>query len=260
MPFLHSDGLKFFTFTSFQNSGLLQGIFTRNGGVSPQPYHSLNVGGNNGDKRENVVENRQRIFTVIGNPVESLFDVWQVHSSDVICTAVPRPLSSPQQKADAIITHIPGITLFMRFGDCVPIFLFDPQNNVIAIAHAGWQGTVKRIVATVVEKMTQQFGSKPSKIQAGIGPSIGPDHYSIRGDVIELVEANFKGNESSLLIQTDGKTHFDLWAANQLILNEIGVENIEIAGICTACNVQDWFSHRMEDGKTGRFGAVFAIK
>ena len=84
-------------------------------------------------------------------PVESIFDVWQVHSAEVIAADRPRPLQQAHQKADAIVTDRPEITLFMRFGDCVPILFFDPIRRIVAIAHAGWQGTVAKIVQATVQ-------------------------------------------------------------------------------------------------------------
>ena len=118
MPYVAVDGLEYFQFESLDNRLLKQGIFTRKGGVSPQPWDSLNQGGTVGDARENVIENRRRVYQVMGQPVESIFDVWQVHSADVICADEPRPLNAQHQKADAILTDRPEITLFMRFADC----------------------------------------------------------------------------------------------------------------------------------------------
>ena len=259
MAFVHKDGLKYYKFELFDDKKIEHGIFTRHGGISQSYYHSLNVGGNNGDCRENVIENRFRLFNVIGKEVESLFDVWQVHGSEIICTDRPRPLNAEHRKADSIITNVPGVTLFMRFGDCVPILLHDPKKNVIALVHAGWPGTVLKNVILTIKEMEKKYGCDPHDLTTGIGPSIGPDHYEIREDVISKVENAF-GEESTMVLNRQGsKTYLDLWKANELLLKQTGVKNIQIAAICTACNVNDWFSHRAEDGKTGRFGAVISI-
>ncbi len=145
MPFIQRGELKLFQFELLMQPDIVQGIFTRRGGVSPHPWRSLNLGGTVGDTRTNVIENRRRIFDLMQRPVESIFDTWQVHSDRVVCVDQPRPLESQPIQADAILTNDPRITLFMRFADCVPIFFYDPVKRVIGIAHAGWVGTIKRI-------------------------------------------------------------------------------------------------------------------
>lgn len=144
MKLTQVDGLTYYQFENF-GSGVTQGIFTRQGGVSPGHWGSLNLGGTNGDDRANVVENRRRIFEAVGRPVELIFDVWQVHGTRVICTNEARPLDSPHPEADAILTDQVGISLFMRFADCVPIFLYDPVKQVIGIVHAGGKGPYTRL-------------------------------------------------------------------------------------------------------------------
>ena len=252
-------GLNFVQFNTFANYPIHQGIFGRQGGVSPAPWDSLNLGGLSGDTRENIIENRKRIFSCFDLPVESIFDVWQVHGNRVICTDKNRPLDQEHEKADAIFTDRPEITLFMRFADCVPLFFYDPVKNVIGIAHAGRIGTLNRIAADCVITMASVYGSKPENILAGIGPSIGPDHYEVKEDVASDAEACFKNTDGILRQATDGTIYLNLWESNRRILMESGVQHIEVAEICTACNTDDWFSHRAEKGKTGRFGALLAL-
>ena len=262
MPF-HSHGvLRYYTLESFDEHGLIHGFFTRRGGVSPSPWATFNHGGTNGDARANVVENRRRMFEVFQLPVESIFDSWQVHGRDVICADSPRPLDTPHQKADAILTGNPEVTLVMRFADCVPVLLFDPVKRVTGIVHAGWQGTVKRAAAAAVEAMAVRYGSRPADILAGIGPSICVDHYEVsRGpEVVVAVRHAFGANAAAVLCPVNGSVHFDLWKANQIVLEECGVGRIEVTGLCTACHTEDWFSHRAEKGKTGRFGVLLSSK
>ncbi|MDR3575133.1 MAG: peptidoglycan editing factor PgeF [Anaerolineaceae bacterium] len=235
------------------------GIFTRTGGVSPDPWSSLNLGGTVGDSRENVVENRLRLFNSLDRKVESLFDVWQIHGTKIICSDAPRPLDAPHKEADAILTDRPGITLFMRFADCVPIFLFDPTRKVIGMVHAGWMGTVNRIVTGAIDAMVNRYGSDPKNIIAGIGPSIGPDHYQIGDEVIKQVKQTFGSDAGEILKSMDGGIHLDLWEANLILLQLAGVQHIQNSGICTYCHIDDWYSHRGEHGKTGRFGAILAL-
>ncbi len=259
MPFTEVGELRYYYFDLFRLAGMVHAVFTRQGGVSPAPWKSLNLGGLGGDSKENVVENRRRIFDAVGLQVESIYDAWQVHGTNVICTNRPRPLDLAHVKADAILTDNPQVTLFMRFADCVPIFLYDPIHRVVGMAHAGWQGTLLQVAQITVERMISEYDTNPEDILAGIGPSIGPDHYEIGPDVAEKVRETFSGEVAELLLNRHGKIYFDLWKTNQLILERAGIQQIEVAGVCTACHPEDWYSHRAEHGKTGRFGALIAL-
>jgi YfiH family protein len=259
MPFHQAGLIKYFAFENMTALAVTHAVFTRQGGVSPEPWDSLNVGGYIGDELEHTYLNRVRSFEAVGRDPETVYDVWQVHSAGVICTDKPRPRDAAHKKADAILTNNPEVTLFMRFADCVPILFFDPGKKVVGIAHAGWQGTVKRIVSATVDKMVSVYGSDPVNIWAGIGPSIGAHHYEIGREVVQSVRNVFGSQAESLLPSQNGSVHFDLWEANRLLLEQAGLKKIEISGVCTACHLQDWYSHRWERGKTGRFGALIGL-
>jgi YfiH family protein len=177
----------------------------------------------------------------------------------VIYADQPRPLDAPHEKADAILTDRVGVSLFMRFADCVPVVLFDPVRRVIGLVHAGWRGTVDRIAGVAVAGMSERYGSKPADVLACVGPSICVEHYQVGDDVRSAAWASFGEKTGSLFIAKDDRFHFDLWAANRLVLEEAGVQRIEVSEICTACHTPDWYSHRAEHGKTGRFGAIIAL-
>jgi len=259
MPFTYSNGIRYYTFDLFPRE-VTQAVFTRQGGVSPEPWASLNVGGTVGDEVTRVRENRYRSFAALGRRIDSLFDVWQVHSSEAVIADAPRDPNLPLIQADAIFTDKPEVTLYMRFADCVPIMLYDSKQGIVGLAHAGWLGTVRGMTSAAVKKMREYYGSKPENISAAIGPSIGVDHYEVGADVITKVRESF-GSDAERLIETrDGKTYLDLWSANFIQLQKSGVEKIEMAGLCTACHLDDWFSHRAEKGKTGRFGALIALQ
>jgi polyphenol oxidase len=259
MPFHQPDRIRYYTFDSFDSAGVKHAVFTRQGGVSPEPWASLNVGGLRGDDPQRVIQNRVLSFEVCGRNPESVYDVWQVHSADVLCTRSHRPSNVPHRKADAILTDRPEVTLFMRFGDCVPILLVDPIQRVVGVVHAGWIGTVKGILSETIRVMQSEFFTSPGDVLAGIGPSIARHHYPVGQEVVELAYRSF-GEDAKGLISQDGEVyHFDLWEANKLLLANAGVRQIEISGICTACNLEDWYSHRAERGKTGRFGALITI-
>ncbi len=254
------NGISLYRFESFDNLPIEHGFFGRKGGVSLPPYASLNQANKVGDPREHIFENRRRSFEAIQRPVESIFDVWQVHGTTVICSEAPRPLDEPHQKADAIFTQNPEVTLFMRFADCVPILLFDPRTRTIGIIHAGWQGTVKQIVRVAIETIQEHYQVNPADLVAGIGPSIGKCHYQVGDEVVDAVQASFGDQAKGLLETRDDKSYFDLWEANRTLLVNAGVRKIQVAEICTACNTQEFFSHRAENGSTGRFAAALYLK
>lgn len=259
---IHSSdhgSIRYLTFDLLSQAGAHHGLFMRHGGVSPEPWASLNLGGTTGDAREHVVENRRRMFEALHQPVESIFDAWQVHGTEVLFADAPRPLNQPHIPADILITNQPGITLAMRFADCVPILLFDPLKRVVGIAHAGWQGTVKLAGRVAVEAMHAKYDSRPQDILAVIGPSIGPDHYEVGEDVLKHVQDTFGSESDQVIRAVNRRKHFDLWKANELVLRGAGVQQIEVAEVCTACHVEDWYSHRKEHGKTGRFGAAISL-
>lgn len=260
MPFHQPDGIRYYTFDSLNDKNLVHAVFTRQGGLSPAPWSSLNVGGLRGDDPQRVYQNRVRSFELMDRDPESVYDVWQVHSTDVIWTTGRRTSSVRHRKADAILTDRPEVTLFMRFGDCVPILLHDPVRGVIGLAHAGWMGTASGIVREAITAMHSAYGCHPGDIQAAIGPSIAVHHYEVGREVVEKVENFFGILAEEFLVRDRGKNYFDLWKANRYQLEKMGVEQIEVSGICTACNLEDWFSHRGEQGKTGRFGVLMALR
>jgi YfiH family protein len=259
MSFYEQNGIRYFSFDSFPGE-VKQAVFTRRGGVSPAPWDSLNVGGLVGDDLAHVKANRIRSFEALGRNPTSIYDTWLVHSTDVICTDRPRDLDQPPVQADSILTDNPLITLFMRFADCVPLLFYDPQKGIVGIAHAGWLGTVRGVARRTIEKMKSQYGSKPENIVAGIGPSISRDHYEIGPDVILKVRESFGAEEERLLESRNGRVYLDLWMANYIQLQKAGLEKIEVSEVCTACHLEDWFSHRAEKGKTGRFGALIGLQ
>ena len=256
MSFSEQNGLRYYQFDTLK---VRHAIFTRHGGTSTEPWKSLNVGGTVGDEIEHVRENRFRSFETLNCDPGSIFDVWQVHSADVAFADAPRDLNKPDKKADIILTDRPEVTLFMRFADCVPIMFHDPVKGVVGVSHAGWQGTVRDVAGATVKAMTERYGSIPSDVIACIGPSIGPDHYEVGVDVILQVQKLFGQDSGQVLHRHEGRIHFDLWRANQYLLERAGVKQIELAGICTACHADDWFSHRAEKGRTGRFGALISL-
>ncbi len=259
MSFFEQDGVRYFQFQNFPNS-ITHAVFTRQGGVSPAPWNSLNVGGTVGDALSNVRENRIRAFTALGRDPESVFDLWQVHGTRAVFASEPRQPDAHEDKGDLIFTDNPKVTLFMRFADCTPLLFSDKTLGIVGIAHAGWEGTVRGVATAAIHAMQEHYGSKPENIQAAIGPSIGADHYEVGDDVIRQVRKVFGKDAESLLPKVGKRNHFNMWAANRFQLEQAGITKIEMANICTACYPEDWYSHRAEKGKTGRFGALIALR
>lgn len=177
----------------------------------------------------------------------------------MIFADAPRSLDAPTQKADILFTNNPDVSLFMRFADCVPLLFHDPKKNVIGISHAGWMGTVKGVAEVSIQAMQDRYGSDPQDIVAGIGPSISVDHYEIGEEVAVQFREKYGTDAEKVLQVRDEKIYLDLWTANALQLQKMGVEHIQISGLCTACHLEDWYSHRAEKGKTGRFGVLLAM-
>ncbi len=259
MAFVEKNGLKYFRFENFPKIAQ-HAIFTRRGGVSTEHLSSLNVGGSVGDTPANIRTNRIRAFAALGRDPASVFDVWQVHGKRAVFALQPRNPNAHNDKADIIFTDRPEITLYMRFADCTPLIFVDLRQGVVGLAHAGWQGTVLGVAAAAVAAMQAHFNSSPADLYAAIGPAIGVDHYEVGEDVVTAVHKAFGTEAERLLPLIDGRRHFDLKAANRLQLEKAGVQNIESADICTACHLEDWFSHRAENGKTGRFAVLLGLR
>ncbi len=259
MSFIEKEGLRYFQFDIFKNQPFFHAVLTRKGGFSKPPYDSLNTGGTVGDDPQAVLKNHQRIYEVLGYDYLSRFDVWQVHGTDVICADMPRSPQTPHLKADCILTDQHNLTLFMRFADCVPILLFDPKKVVIGIVHAGWQGTAHRIVQVAVEKMIRYYGSQPETLLAGIGPAICKNCYEVGHEVYHSFSSNYGCGFEKFFRNRHGKLYLNLHEANIEVLKKAGVTQIENADICTACHPEDWYSHRRQQGKTGRFGVLMSL-
>lgn len=236
------------------------GIFTRHGGVSDVPFGSLNLGGTVGDDVQNVQQNHTAMYRVLDVNADKACTTWQVHGADVVVSNGPVAGRKWVARADSIITNRERVPLVMRFADCVPLLMYDPVQKAIALAHAGWRGTVRGVGKATVNAMRDAYGSQAKDIQVVIGPSISIEKFQVGEEVVDAFAAYFGTTEGLMRRDpADGTAYMDLWEANRRDLVDAGVENIEIAGICTASNTHDFFSHRQEKGKTGRFGVVIEL-
>jgi hypothetical protein len=254
------NGLVFYQFDGLTcRSDLYHGAFTRLGGVSPVPFASLNLARSVGDDREAVQENNRRMLGAFGMTPDRATTAWLAHGR-LVAVMTHADAGSYRQGFDAIITRERGLALTMRFADCVPIVFFDSVRRGIGLAHAGWRGVAENVVAATVAALHDNFGSQPRHLWAGIGPCISADRYRVGQEVIDLVAPACPPHAPLVRQQSDGSLHLDLNAAVLSQLQACGVENIENSAICTASNVTEWFSHRAENGKTGRFGVVIGLR
>ena len=233
-------------------------VSTRYGGVSGPPFESLNVGFTAGDDDSSVRRNRQILAENLGIDVAQMVLSKQQHTD--IIRVIKDDYDGGRiipEVADAMVTDRPGWCLSVIVADCVPILMFEPEKKVVAAVHAGWRGTVKRILQKTVELMIGQYGVSADKIIAGIGPSIGPCCYEVGPEVASEVRDSQSGPESLLIVGDSDRFLLDLWEANRRQLLEAGVhgDNIELSGLCTSCNHDRFYSYRYFGGRTGRMAA-----
>lgn len=224
-------------------------VFTRRGGVSPPPFHSLNVSYHTGDLGFHVVQNRERIRISIG--AGQLISADQTHGTGI--KIVGHPIEAEEiPGVDALLTDLPGVALLIKQADCQSILLYDPKRKVIGNVHCGWRGNVLNIIGCTIHTMADHFGCRPQDILAGIGPSLGPCCAEFKNYRQEL--------PPSFWPYEVAPRYFDLWAISKSQLCAAGVanEHIETAGICTKCRAEDFFSYRNEH-VTGRFGTAISL-
>jgi YfiH family protein len=268
------DEMRYFVFESLAGRTNVDAVVTtRHGGQSTGPFATMNLGGRTGDDREVVRRNRARAASIVGAAPAWLTFGRQVHGARVAVVGNAER-GSAFDDTDALVTNAALVPLVVLTADCAAIFLFDPVRGVIAIAHAGWRGTVARVAARTIETMRNAFGSQPADLVAAIGPSIGPCCYEVGSEVIDGVAAEFPDHAEELLVEPDmasagsfrasvneEKRHFDLWRANEVILRAAGVREdaIEVSRLCTSCRTDLFYSHRAEKGNTGRFGGIVML-
>jgi len=238
-------------------------VSSREGGVSKGKHTSLNISYSVGDDPQNVAKNRKRLAEELDVTVDKLIYPEQVHGDNIRVIQKHEEVEEAIKETDGLITQVPNIYISIQLADCVPLLFFDPENKVIGVAHAGWKGTVKQIAIKMIEKFKNEFQSNPENILAGIGPSIGPENYEVGSDVIKEVKKQFWNDSSYVLHEKEGgKAHFNLWKANRIQMQQMGVppKNIEDSHQCTYRDNEFFFSARRIGVNCGRFGAGIMLK
>ncbi len=220
---------------------------TRVGGVSDGPYASLNLGILTDDDPAKVVENRRRVAAEAGTDPERATMAWQQHGAEVT-KARPRGIVAPgtvYDACDGLWSDEPGQAMLLLSADCAPVAIARANGSEpgLAVLHVGWRG----LLAGIVEAGARALGEGP--LAASVGPAIGPCCYEIGPDVAEPFREAFGAD-----VVRDGK--LDLWAAIERSLRAAGCESVERTDLCTACHPELFFSHRREQGITGRQGVI----
>ncbi len=218
--------------------------------------------------REHAIQNRARWCEVIGVDSARIVTGRQAHGDRVRIvdrSDMGRGALSIEEAipgTDALATREIGVPLMIYTADCVPIVLYDPNEHVVGLAHAGWRGTVKNVAGALVREMAQAFDANPADFRAYIGPSIGSCCYEVGEEVVGAWNATDVPDHMSAVSQPRERYHFDLWRANTLELRSAGVrtENIELAGICTKCHADQYFSRRAGNGHRGLFATIVELR
>ena len=242
----------------------VQGFTTRHEGVSRTPYNSLNLGTNTLDQPHNVEGNRSLLATAFGIGPEVLVTVRQVHGSDILVIDEPNEDYSHflGVEADALITNQPGVMIGVCVADCAPILLLDPDKQVVAAVHAGWQGTVQKLASKAVAGMKSMFGCDPKRLQAAIGPCIGKCCYEVDAPVRQAFTQSGIPWDAFAEQSGEGKWRLDLSAANRDLLISAGLtaESVQVSEMCVSCHRELFFSYRRDNGETGRQMGFIMLK
>ncbi len=249
-----NNGVVWYEFEGLAGTGVIHAMLTRLGGVSEPPFDTLNLGHTVGDELAAVEENHRRALAALGIARAQIVSPYQVHSTHVRWVSQVHA-GTVQPAADGLLTTTPGVALLLRFADCVPILLFDPNHRAMGLIHSGWRGAAGNIAQAAVEAFARHAGTWPEDLWAGIGPAIGPCCYEVGSDMLEAItEISPEGLEP--IQRRDDALYLDLPGLVRAQLAAAGVTQIEMADVCTACHTEEWFSHRAGNGRTGRFGAL----
>lgn len=262
------NGVWYGIFPALFDAGIRHGISTRLGGTSKPPFEKLNLGLHTGDDSNKVVENRKRFAAAVGVDFNKVVTAEQVHGNHIAVVIHAHAGSGAViyeqalSGVDALVTNCKGLPLMLFFADCVPVLIADPVHQAVGISHAGWKGTVAQIAAKTVAQMTTSFQTVPEDCLAAIGPSIGSCCYEVDERVITLLKT--AGDYWPDLVkeqQENNRWMLNLWEANrrQLLVAGLKAGNIYTSQVCTSCNAELFFSHRAEQGFTGRIGAVIEL-
>lgn len=258
--FVEKDGIQWGCFPEWDALGVGHGFTCRTGGESDLVPGGLNMALHVGDDPQKVLRNREKAAQALGFSLARTATCAQVHGTNLVRVTEAEAgrgaldLATTIPETDGLVTSCRDLPLMLFYADCTPVLLVDTKGPAIAVLHAGWRGSVGRIAQKGVEALQKWYGTRPEDIVAGIGPSIGPCCY----EVDDKVRDHAPGFEDCFRPSGIGHYMLDLWKLNEHQLLQAGVkpEHIYVAGICTSCHNDRYFSYRKEKGKTGRLAAV----
>ena len=239
---------------------------TRHGGYSQGSYGTFNINRYCGDDPQAIAQNREALCQLLGVDDDRLLMPHQVHLTEVVKVdeAFLRLSADERQQrfegVDALMTDVGRVCIGVSTADCIPVLLYDPVHHAVCAIHAGWRGTVQRIVEAAGDKMTKAYGSQPQDLKAQIGPGISLDSFEVGDEVYEaFVEAGF---EMPRISRRDTKWHIDLPLCNRLQLESMGVPShqVSVAPDCTFKQPETWFSARRLGIQSGRIFTGIMLK
>lgn len=257
------NGVQYLYIPIFDDTGLVRTFFTtRRGGASRGAFDSLNFGKYTEDAIENVNENRKCLFEALEIEKPVMVFPRQVHGDAVACLSKANVAGRDNmtiENTDAVITNLRHVILTTIHADCLAVYLLDPINKVIGLAHAGWRGTRENISAKTVNRMVQNLGAERENIVAAIGPGLDSCCFEVGPEVYEEFRTRFDYMEAFAVSKSKDKYHIDLKGLNTRQLKDAGVRQIHVSDYCTSCNPDLFFSHRRDCGRTGRMGAGISL-
>jgi YfiH family protein len=245
-----------------QQVGVPHAFSTRIGGGSPPPFDSLNLGNPNGckiqDARERIRENYVRLLDAAGCADRPLTYLHQVHGGTVVRLRAG-VFHDNDSKGDALISDDPSRSLSVRVADCVPILLSSEDGRIVAAVHAGWRGVIAGVAVNAIGEMNRIQDVPADRIIAAIGPSIGFDAFEVGAEVLDEFARVF-GPAAPTRRNADGKGRVDLRDAihRQFIAGGVLPERIDTTDRCTFRDSREFYSHRRDQGVTGRMAAIIA--
>lgn len=239
---------------------------TRRGGYSKGNYGEFNINRYCGDDSKAISQNREALCRLLGISDDRLVMPHQVHLTEVVAideAFLNLPADEQQQRlegVDALMTNVGRLCIGVSTADCIPVLLYDPEHQAVCAIHAGWRGTVQRIVETAVDQMRKVYDSHPEKMMAQIGPGISLDSFEVGDEVFEAFEK--AGFVMSSISRHDAKWHIDLPMCNRLQLKASGVlpQHISVASDCTFKQPDTWFSARRLGIHSGRIFTGIMLK
>lgn len=239
--------------------GIVAFSTTRLGGVGEGNYASFNINPNCGDKPEHVAANRQRLASALGVDEAHILLPHQTHGTesriiDNEFLALPEDVQAKQlDGVDALTTDVSDVCIGVSTADCIPVLLYDEAHHAVAAIHAGWRGTLARIVGKTIADMRLVYHTDPKQLKAVIGPGISQKNFEVGDEVYAAFEAG-AFDMTAIARRETKKWHIDLPLCNRLQLMQAGMDakNIIESGICTFDNVDDYFSARRLGTESGR--------